>query len=72
MLISAELPDADVLVLSSSKCSFEANQSPLDSVFYRGALFFVPETYYYAYKNCPLGSSKRPEMRVSRRIPCLN
>lgn len=39
MLISAELPDADVLVLSSSKCSFGANQSPLDSVFYRGALF---------------------------------
>lgn len=40
MLISAGLPDADyVLVLSSSKCSFEVNQSPLDSVFYRGALF---------------------------------
>lgn len=40
MLISAELPDADdVLVMSSSKCSFEVNQSPLDSVFHRGALF---------------------------------
>lgn len=51
MLISAELPDADVLVLSSSKCSFGANQSPLDNVLYRRALFLCLKPIIRPTKN---------------------
>lgn len=42
-----------VLVLSSSKCSFETNQSPLDSVFHRGGHYFCASNLLLCLQKLP-------------------